>query len=66
MLSLTTGCLQPRLGITMRLMLVPVKQHTGATPVCIICWVYLAAPRVDLSESRFDLRSATSIARQRQ
>ena len=63
MLSLTMGCLHPRLGITRRSMLrVPVKQHTGATPVCIICWIYLAALRLNRSESRFDLRPATSIA----
>ena len=63
MLSLTMGCLHPRLGITRRSMLrVPVKQHTGATPVCIIWWIYLAALRLNRSESRFDLRPATSIA----
>ena len=27
--------------------------HTGATPVCIVCWIYLAAPRLNLT-----LRSA--------
>ena len=26
---------------------VPVEHHTGATPVCVVCWIYLAAPRLD-------------------
>ena len=62
------GLPAPQVGDHLRSMLrVPVEQHTGATPVCMICWIYLAAPRLDLSsESRFDLRSATSTAGQRQ
>ena len=40
---------------------VSVEQHTGATPVCIVCWIFLATPCLDLSSgSRLDLRSHQS------
>ena len=37
-----------RLVVTYHAMLcVPVEHHTSATPVCIVCWICLAALRLD-------------------